>query len=157
MSKERVHFLIRGGLIAALYAALTLVAAPISFGMIQLRISEALCVLPYYEKSAIPGLFVGCLIANIVGGNGVLDIVFGSLATLLAAYLTSKTKNKFLAPLSPVLVNAVVVGIVLYFAIGTPLFLGMLCVAGGEILACYGIGLLLMFGIEQVRLFKVKG
>ena len=73
---------------AALYTALTLIAAPISFGNIQFRISEALCILPYFFPQAIPGLFIGCIFSNLFGGMGIFDIVFGSLATLLAAIFT---------------------------------------------------------------------
>jgi len=156
MKRERLSTIVRGSFIAALYAALTLLAAPISFGMVQLRISEALCVLPYYEKSAIPGLFIGCLVANIIGGTGILDVIFGSLSTLLAAYLTFKMKSKFLAPLPPVILNGIIVGIMLHFTLGSPLILGMLYVAGGEMLACYGIGMLLMFAVEQAKVFRTK-
>ena len=76
------------GIIAALYAALTIALAPISYGPIQLRVSEALTILPYLTPAAIPGLFIGCLVANILGGLGIYDVVGGSLCTLLAAFLT---------------------------------------------------------------------
>ncbi|NOY89172.1 MAG: QueT transporter family protein, partial [FCB group bacterium] len=76
------------GLIAALYVVLSLVFMPISFGVYQIRIAEALTVLPFLTPAAIPGLFIGCLLANIFGGMGWLDIVFGPLITLLAAVAT---------------------------------------------------------------------
>ena len=83
-----VKKLVQGALIGALYAVLTLAAAPISYGLMQVRISEALSVLPYFTAAAVPGLFVGCIVANLLGGAALYDVIFGSLATLLAAFLT---------------------------------------------------------------------
>ena len=106
--------LVQGALIGALYAALTLAAAPISFGLMQVRVSEALCILPFFTSAAVPGLFIGCLVANLAGGAVLYDVVFGSLATLLAALLTRWFKkrgfSKWLAPLPAVVVNALIVG-----------------------------------------------
>ena len=98
--------------LAALYAGLTVLLAPISYGAFQCRVSEALTLLPFFAPYTMWGLFIGCFLANLYTGS-VLDIVFGSLATLLAAFLTSKCKNKWLAALPPVLVNAVVIGAVI--------------------------------------------
>ena len=104
--------------VGAAYAALTVGLAPISYGAIQFRVSEVLCILPYFIPSTAWGLFIGCAIANILGG-GVLDIVFGSLATLLAALVTAwlgkkehTLGNSVLACLQPVVFNAVIVGAV---------------------------------------------
>ena len=160
--KIDIWFLARAGIIGALYAAITLLVAPISFGMVQFRLSEALCVLPYYDKSAIPGLFVGCLVANIVGGNGIWDVVIGSLATLLAAYLTSlmaksESKNKFLfVPMPPVLINGLLVGFMLHWVLGTGLLLTILSVSFGEAVVCYILGSGLMLLIEKNGLFAKK-
>lgn len=90
MTQERkaLRRLVRGALIAAIYAVLCAALAPISYGEVQFRISEALTILPLLMPEAVPGLFVGCLIANLIGGAGILDIVFGSLATLIAGLLT---------------------------------------------------------------------
>lgn len=142
--------------IGALYTALTLIFAPISYGMIQLRIAEALTVLPPLTFSAVPGLFIGCLAANIIGGNGILDIVFGSLATLAAAYLSSKITKKSLVPLPPVLVNALVVGIVLAFVLDAPYYLTFFWVGAGQAIVCYGLGypLLLKLSKHSHKLFK---
>ena len=85
--------IVQGALIGALYAALTLVAAPISFGLMQVRISEALCILPFFTPAAVPGLFVGCVVANLLGGAALYDVIFGSLATLLAAVFTRWLKT----------------------------------------------------------------
>ena len=100
-----------GAVIAAVYAALTLVLAPISMGAVQCRVAEALTSLPMLTPVAVPGLFVGCLLANIFIGGSIYDIVFGSLTTLLAAVLTRRfRKNRWVAMLFPVLLNGVGVG-----------------------------------------------
>lgn len=121
--------------IAALYAALTLLLAPISYGAIQCRISEAMTVLPILIPQAIPGLFVGCLVANLYTGM-LTDILFGSLATLIAAVGTSLLRKKpLLAAACPVIANAVIVGLMLSVTNGLPVALTMLEVAAGEIAA----------------------
>lgn len=139
----------RIAVIAALYAAITIILAPFSYGPIQVRVSEALTVLPFIFPESTIGLFIGCLIANLYGGYGILDIVFGSLATLAAAYLTSKMPTKILAPLPPVLVNAVVVAMILKYAVGAPLLLTMLWVGVGQTAACYFLGLPLLYLLKQ--------
>lgn len=106
---------------AALYAGLTMALAPISYGLLQFRISEVLCVLPFFFPEASAGLFIGCIISNLLSAYGILDIVFGSLATLLASLLTmyigKKSRggigSKVLACLPPVVFNAVIVGAVI--------------------------------------------
>lgn len=135
--------LAQGGIIAALYAALTLLFAPISFGDIQFRVAEALTLLPILTPSAVPGLFVGCLIANLLAsGVGWMDVVFGSLATLLAAVLTRQLRRfNWLAALMPVLANGLIVGGVLSHVLSLP-FLPTACtVALGEAAVCYMLGL----------------
>lgn len=118
--------------IAALYAALTLLLAPISYGGVQCRLSEAMTLLPMILPQAIPGLFVGCLIANLYTGM-ITDIIFGSLATLLAAVGTYLLRKKpILAAACPVLVNAVIVGLVLALTSNWPIPLTMLQVGLGE-------------------------
>lgn len=154
-----------GAVTAAIYAAITLgPALPLSYQASQLRIAEALTVLPFFAPATIPGLFIGCLIANIASDVGPLDIIFGSLATLVSAILTyysGKIKfkfNKFLAPLPPVIINAVVVGYLLNYAFKWPLVITMLQVGLGQFLACYGLGLPLLYAIEKnkelSRIFK---
>lgn len=139
------------GLIAALYVVITIVFAPISYGMVQVRVSEALTVLPFVFPESILGLYLGCLIANIYGGFGFIDIVFGSLATLIAAYLTSKMPSKYLAPLPPVLVNSLIVGLILYYVNKTPLLLNMFYVLGGQVVSCYLLGLPLLLLLKRYR------
>lgn len=144
----------RIAIIAAIYAAVTVILAPISYGVLQVRVSEALTILPFIFPESFLGLFIGCLIANIFGGLGLVDIIFGSLATLIAGYLTSKMPNQYLAPLPPVLVNAVVVGFILKFVLGAPLFLTMLYVGIGQFLACYVIGLPLLYWLKRFEWTK---
>ena len=102
MRKFSVQDLTLAALLAAVYATLTLVLPIPAFTGIQIRMSEALTVLPFLFPAATPGLFVGCLVANLLSPYGALDIIFGSLATLLAAVWTQHTHHKWLAPLPPV-------------------------------------------------------
>ncbi|KXG74365.1 QueT transporter family protein [Thermotalea metallivorans] len=154
---KKTNFLVQAALIGAIYAVMTIAFAPISYGQIQVRISEALTVLPAFTPAAIPGLFVGCIIANIYGGNGMVDIVFGSLATLLAAFLSYKMPKKWLVPLPPVIVNGIVVGFILNYLYQLPLFITMAWVALGQMIACYVLGYPLLLGLEKYkdRIFKV--
>lgn len=153
--KKHFNYWTRAAMIGAIYAVLTLVFAPISYGMIQVRIAEMLMVLPYFTGAAVPGLFVGCLIANVFGGYGLLDIVFGSLATLISALAVSKIGNKYLVPLPPVIINAVVVGMVLSIVLELPFYLTAAWVGFGQLVACYGLGFPLLLFLEKRRyLFK---
>ena len=143
--------------IAALYAVLTLVATFTFFsGNVQFRVSEALTLLPVLFPEAIPGLFIGCLVANLLLGAVPLDIIFGSLASLIAAILTyALRKNRYAAALPPVIVNALLVGIfVVHIAYGGPLWLGIGSVALGQVASCYLLGLPLLFALEKAGLNK---
>ncbi|MBN2558642.1 MAG: QueT transporter family protein [Clostridia bacterium] len=148
MKKIDAAFIARAAVIAALYAALTIALAPISFGLVQFRIAEALTVLAYFTPAAIPGLFAGCLIANIIGPYGMLDIIFGSIATLAAALLTYRIRNKYLAPLPPVILNSVIVGPLVAYFVDVPFYLGMLYVGAGQLAVCYALGLPLLLLLE---------
>ena len=141
--------------IAALYAALTLLLAPISYGDWQCRLSEALTMLPMLMPQAVPGLFVGCILANLLGPSaGIFDIVFGSLATLIAALGTWYfRKNKWLAAACPVIANGVIVGLVLSLSFNLPFPLTALQVAAGEAVAVV-IGLILISALKRVDLTK---
>lgn len=152
---QYVRFIVEAAVIAAMYAALTILI-PGGSGQIQIRVAEALSVLAFFTPAAVPGLFIGCLAANIIVGFGIYDIVFGSLASLIAAFLTRKMPSKLLAPLPPVAVNAIIVPIVLKITIGAPLLVTMGFVALGELVACYGLGYPLMMFLEKQRgrLFK---
>ena len=136
---------------AALYAALTLLLAPISYGPIQLRLSEAMTLLPILLPQAVPGLFVGCLIANLYTGM-LTDIIFGSLATLLAAIGTYLLRKKpLLAAACPVAANAVIVGLVLSMSFNLPVALTMLEVGIGELGAVL-LGMLILSGIKRAKI-----
>lgn len=144
--------LTRAAAIAALYTVLTLILQPISFGPLQLRVSEALTLLPCLWPEAIGGLFIGCFLSNMVGGYGILDAVVGSLATLLAAVCTYRLrKNRWLAALPPVLINAVAIGLLLYFITEEPLSLPltMLQIGLGQAIACYVLGIPMLRGLEK--------
>ena len=142
-------------IIAALYAALTLLLAPISYGAIQCRVSEALTLLPLLLPQAIPGLFVGCLIANLYTGL-ITDIVFGSLATLLAAVGTYALRKKpLLAAACPVVSNGIIVGLVLSCSQGLPVALTMAEVAAGELLAV-ALGFVLIAALKKANLDLTK-
>lgn len=139
------------GMIAALYAVVTLLLRPISYGEMQVRVSEALTLLPILTPAAVPGLFVGCLIANVLGSATIWDMVFGSLATLIAALITRQLRHKpALAALAPVVMNGLVVGLVLHFTLNLPLLATMLWVALGEAVACYALGLPLLWALKKL-------
>jgi uncharacterized membrane protein len=157
MRKTRlnVHDLLRprslavSGLVAAAYAVVTVLFAPISYGYIQVRISEALTVLPFLFPQAVPGLFVGCLIANFAGGFGILDVVLGSGATLIAAVFTALMPNVWLASVPPVVVNMAVVGGYLSFLLEIPFLLCALYVGLGQVIACCFLGIPLVLLLER--------
>ena len=147
--------LTQAAMIAAIYVVLTYVFAPFSFGEVQVRIAEALTILPVFTPAAIPGLFVGCLIGNILGGAILPDIIFGSLATLIGAFFTYqlRDKNKFLAPLPPIAANTIVVPFVLRYGYGValPIPFMMLTVGVGEVLSCGVLGMVLYFALRKYK------
>ena len=151
--------LAQGAVIAALYVVLTLVFAPISFGEMQLRVAEALTILPLFTTAAIPGLFVGCVIANLLGGAIIWDVIFGSIATLIGAVFSYMLrKNRWLVPIPAILSNTVIVPFVLKYGYGVelPIPLIMLYILIGEIGGCYILGELLATVLmpHKNRLFK---
>lgn len=144
-TRSMTVYLCRAAAVAALYVVLTLVSAAfgLSSGVIQFRLSEALCVLPAFTSAAVPGLGVGCLLANLLTGSPVWDVLFGTLATLLGAVGTYLLRRyKYLAPLPPVLSNTLIIPVVLRFAYGVPD--GLLWLAAtvgiGELVCCGGLG-----------------
>ena len=152
-TQNHVNALTRAAIIAALYAALTLLLAPMSFGLVQIRVSEAMTLLPILLAEAVPALAVGCLIANVLGGCTILDIVFGTLATLLAAVCTRLLRSKPLpAMLMPVLFNGVIVGAVVHVAYtpSVPLLLCMLSVAAGEAVSCLILGPMRLRAVKRI-------
>ena len=158
MKKENylsAHFIAVAAIIAALYVALTIIFAPISYGAIQVRISEAMIILAYYTPAAVPGLFVGCLLANYLGGAIIWDIIFGSLATLIGAWGGYKLRhNMYLVPIPNVVANTVIVPFVLRFGYGVhDIFFPLMFVylAVGEILGSYVLGILLGKLLQPIR------
>ena len=163
MRNKSTLFIAQAAMIAAVYVVLTFVFAPISFGEIQVRISEALTILPVFTPAAVPGLFVGCLLGNMLSGAYLSDVVFGSLATLLGAIGTRALRNAspFLAPLPPIIANALIVPFVLRYTYGValPIPLMMLTVGVGEVISCGGLGLILYFtlGTRLKSIFRDNG
>ena len=152
----------RAAIIAALYILLSLAVQPIASGLVQCRISEALTILPVFTGAAVPGLFIGCLLFNLISGAVAYDVVFGSLATLLAALLTWRMARrgmpKWLLPLPSVVFNGLIVGALLVYAYGVPVSypLAVLYVAAGQAVACYVLGmpLMLVLGRFGKKLFS---
>ena len=149
------------GVVGALYAVLTLTLPMFSFSALQVRFSEALTVLPFLFPETIPGLAVGCFIANLVGSPFALDWIVGPLATLLAALWTSRSKHVWLAPLPPVLCNALIIGGEIAwcetgFSAAFPALWGYnaLTVGIGELLACYLLGTLLLRLLPRIPYFR---
>ncbi len=161
----KVRSIAQGGIIAALYVVLTLIANALGLANyeIQVRFSEALTILPFFTPAAIPGLFAGCLLSNILTGCAIWDIVFGSLATLIGAigtwWISHKTKlpamaKIYFSPLPPIIANVIVVPQVLsrvYMLPGTILYFS-LTVGAGEVISCGILGLLLLFVLRKRNL-----
>ena len=156
MKNRKAYFITQAAVIAAVYVVLTLAinAFDLASGAIQVRISEALTILPYFTPAAIPRLFVGCLLSNFLTGAPIWDVVFGSLATLLGAAGTYMLRRqKWLAPLPPVIANILIIPPVLHFAYGLPggIPFFMLTVGIGEVISCGILGMLLLFLLQKYR------
>lgn len=157
MRKTRV--VTQSALIAALYVGLTYVSSlfGIASGVIQVRVSEALTVLPAFTFSAVPGLTVGCLTANLLTGAALWDVVFGSLATLLGALGTHYLgKNKFAAPVFPIIANTAIIPLVLKAVYGVSEGYGFLflTIFFGEFISCGILGVMLYGGVKKAKIFK---
>lgn len=153
MKNKNVLFLTQAAMIAALYTVLTIFinAFNLASGAIQVRISEALTVLPYFTPAAIPGLFVGCLISNAVTGAAPWDIVFGSLATLIGAAGTYLLRRwKWAAPIPPIVANTLIIPPILFFVYETPFTIPylMMTVGIGEVLSCGVLGMALLLALQ---------
>ena len=164
MSVRKIAF---SGVIGAVYAVLTIVLAPISFGAVQLRVAEALCILPLFFPASVWGLFAGCLIANLLSSFGIFDVVFGSLATLAAAMITRAIGRhgsdgiwrKIIACLPPVITNGVIVGAVIAWMTARETFwaafiLNGVTVAAGELIVMLCAGLPLAVFLPRTGLFR---
>ena len=151
---KKTKTMTQAALIAALYVVLTFVANAMGLasGAIQIRLSEALTILPCFTPAAIPGLFIGCLISNILVGSVIWDIVFGSLATLIGAIGTHYLrKHKWLSPLPPIISNAVIVPFVLVYAYVVQDALPFLAftVGMGEVISAGVLGMILLKSLEK--------
>lgn len=143
-ASTKSNFWVQAAVIGSLYAALTLALAPLSYGVMQVRVSEALTVLALFTGAAVPGLSGGCFLANLLGPGGLPDAVIGSLATLLGSYATYRMRRRpCLALGATVVSNALLVGAMLYYlyAVPLPLVSCVLWVGLGELLSVYGLGL----------------
>ena len=165
VKKFTVQHLATAAAVGAVYAVLSIFGSVfgVTFGTVQCRFAEALCVLPFFFPETAGGLFVGCLITNLLSPYGLLDIVIGSLTTLLAAVLTARCKRKWLAPLPPVVCNGLLVGGMLAWeqvgftdAFAATFALNAASVALGELLACYGLGSLLLWRLPTISFFKSR-
>ena len=140
-------YLTKASLIGGIYVILVMIQIPfgeLTFGPVQLRLSEGLCLLPLVESAAVPGLFVGCLISNLIlsiySGFGLIDILGGSIVTLVAAYLTSKAPNKLIGILSPVLLNGFIVSLWVSYFTNIPYWITAIGISVGEFASVYIFG-----------------
>ena len=163
MRKTSVRRMTRAAIVGALYAALTLLSSVfgIAYGPVQFRISEALCLLPFLFPETAWGLFAGCWVANLISPYGPLDMVVGSLATLAAALWTSKCRRKWLAPLPPVVCNALIIPALIAVqsasgaeAFGAVFLYNALTIGLGELLACYLLGGILLTQLPKIPSLK---
>lgn len=163
MRNKKVLFITQAALIAAIYVVLTVFisAFNLASGAIQVRVSEALTILPFFTPAAIPGLAIGCLLSNFITGAAIWDIIFGSLATLLGAVGTYLLrKHKFLCTLSPVVANMIIIPFVLRYGYGLAMVVNghdvaipfyMLTVGAGEVICCCILGSILLNVLNRYR------
>ena len=163
MRNEKVTYMLQAAMIAAIYVVLVFVFDYWSFGPIQFRIAEALTVLPFFTPAAIPGLFVGCFLANFLHGAILADVVFGSIATLIGAagtYLVGRAGLRWLAAVPPILANTLIVPFVLKFGYGAPdaVWYMIITVGAGEIIVCGVLGMLLLSALDRYKniIFRVQ-
>lgn len=161
MKTNKILFLTQAAMIAALYVVLTFLANAfgMAFGVIQLRLSEALAILPFFTPAAIPGIYIGCVLANALTGACLLDIMLGSLASLIGAFgAYLLRKHKWLVPVPTILANTIIVPIVLIlgYGIADVWWYLALTVSIGEILSCGILGMLLLFSLQKsaARIFR---
>ena len=146
---KKIRFLTTAAAVAALYAALTYAFSFMSYGGIQFRVAEILTVLPFYSFAAVPGLAVGCFFANLTSPFGLIDMIVGPIASLLAAILTRILPKRF-APLPAIVCNALIVGPELTYVYHSPLWYNIATVAFGEVVVCLVGGYLFMAALDRV-------
>ena len=161
MKNKNALYITQAAMIAAIYVLLTYLvnATGLASGVIQIRLSEALCVLPAFTPAAIPGLFIGCLISNLICGAVVWDVIFGSIATLLGAVFTYmlKKKSKWLLPVPAIIANTVIIPFVLTYAYGVPdaIWFSAITVFAGEFISCGVLGMLLYHSLNNPHVRKI--
>lgn len=158
MKSKKLVFICQAAVIAALYVVLTYVFSAFASGVIQVRVSEALTILPAFTPAAIPGLVIGCLLSNTLTGCVLLDIIFGSVATLIGALGSyALRRHTWLVPIPPIVSNMIIVPFVLRYAYGaTDAFPFMIATVGaGEIISCYLLGMLLYGALKKNEPFTV--
>lgn len=160
MKNQKVLFLTQAAMIAALYVVLTFVANAfgLASGAIQVRLSEMLAILPFFTPAAIPGVYIGCLLANLLTGACLLDILVGSLASLIGALGAYALRRwKWAVPLPTILANALIVPFVLIHGYGVPdaWWYLVLTVGAGEVISCGILGMILLSSLQKyaVRIF----
>ena len=154
MKSKKLVFICQAAVIAALYVVLTYVFSAFASGVIQVRVSEALTILPAFTPAAIPGLVIGCLLSNTLTGCVLLEIIFGSVATLIGALGSyALRRHTWLVPIPPIVSNMIIVPFVLRFAYGaTDAFPFMMATVGaGEIISCYLLGMILYGALKKVN------
>lgn len=156
MKKLTTKELALSGVLAALYAAITVATSSFAYGPIQFRIADALCVLPFFIPSTSLGLFVGCFVANLFSTVSALDIIIGSLATLVGCLMTARLRNKWLTPLPTIVSNAVLVGLMLAWVITPDMFLQGFITMGAQV-AAGEIAVLVLLGLPLVMLVEKTG
>ena len=160
-NRDRVRYITYAAMIGALYFILTWVSELVGLARLtpQVRLGEALCVLVWFTPAAVPGLFVGCLVANLTMGSVVWDVIFGSVATLIGAYLGSRLKNKWLVPLPTVISNTLIIPFIILYCymdtVSAELYtVSAIGVLFGEIVSAYVLGMLLLLALDKKKLFK---
>ncbi len=154
MKSKKLVFICQAAVIAALYVVLTYVFSAFASGVIQVRVSEALTILPAFTPAAIPGLVIGCLLSNTLTGCVLLDIIFGSVATLIGALGSyALRRHTWLVPIPPIVSNMIIVPFVLRYAYGAiDAFPFMIATVGaGEIISCYLLGMLLYGALKKMN------
>ena len=154
MKNKKLVFICQAAVIAALYVVLTYVFSAFASGVIQVRVSEALTILPAFTPAAIPGLVIGCLLSQTLTGCVLLDIIFGSVATLIGALGSyALRRHTWLVPIPPIVSNMIIVPFVLRYAYGaTDAFPFMIATVGaGEIISCYLLGMILYGALKKVN------
>ena len=155
MKKNQIKNVSMNAMIACLYAVMTIAISPIAYGSLQFRVSEILVFLAFYNKKYIPGLVIGCFIANMASPMGVWDMCFGTAATLLATIAMNRSKNLLMAAFYGGLFNGIIVGAELYFAFGLPFIMNAVYVFAGEFIVLL-LGIAVCHILEKNQLFMEK-